>query len=124
AADLEKARLLEMAEHEGVVTFFLGPQGVADDLRGGAKFGQRMQGGVGCIEAVDFKARVGSRDLVEQCLQAFDVGRLLHRMNEALVPDPARHAGAPPRTHEHPTAGPPPANSSVACPAAPYRPGP
>ena len=94
AADLEKAGLLEMAEHERVVAVLLGLQSVANDLTGAAELGQRMEGMIGRIEAVHLEARAWTGNLVEQRLQAFDVGRLLHRMDEALVPDPVRHAAA------------------------------
>ena len=85
-----------MAEHEGVVTLLLGLQRVADHLAGAAELGQWMKGMIGRIEAVHLEARSGARDLVEQGLQALDVGCLLHRMDEALIPDPARHAEPPP----------------------------
>ena len=95
-ADLEKARLLEMAEHEGVVALLLGLQGVADHLTGAAEFGQRMEGMVGRIEAVRFEARIGAGNLVEQRLQALDIGCLPNGMNEALVSDPRHVRHSPP----------------------------
>src|SRR5438477_12439060 len=47
------------------------------------------------IEAMHLEAHIGPGDLIEQPLQALDVGRLLRRMDEALIPDPARHAEPP-----------------------------
>src|SRR5262249_36126271 len=75
-------------DDEGVVPCPLRVQRIADRLRRAAEFGQRMEEVVGRIEATDLEpdARTGSR--VEQRLQPLDVGRLLGRMNEALIPQP------------------------------------
>jgi len=47
------------------------------------------------IEAMHLEAHVRFRHIVEQPPQALDIGRLLHGMNEALVPDPARMQNLP-----------------------------
>ena len=88
AADLEQAGLLEVADHESVVARLFRLQRMADDLRGAAELGQRMEGVIGRIEAVNLEAHARARDLVEQRLQALDIRRLFDRMDEALVPDP------------------------------------
>ncbi len=93
AAQLDQGGLLEVAEHEGVVSFLLGLEGVADHLTGAAELAQRMEGEVRRIEAEDLEADARARDRIEHGLQAIDVRRLLDRMNEALVPDPGRAAG-------------------------------
>src|SRR5947207_2079137 len=54
-----------------------------------------MEGMIRWIEAMHLEAHIGPGDLIEQPLQALDVGRLLRRMDEALIPDPARHAEPP-----------------------------
>ena len=94
ALDLDQAGLLEMADHEGIVARLLGGQRIADDLGGAAELGQRMEGMVRRIEAVDLEIHAGGRDLGQHRLQPLDVGRLFDGMNEALVPDPRQ--GQPP----------------------------
>ena len=87
AANFQKARLLEMADDECIVARALRLERVADRLRGAAKFRQRMEVMVGRIEAMDFEPDAGTGGRVQQRLQPLDVGRLLGRMDEALIPD-------------------------------------
>jgi hypothetical protein len=47
-----------------------------------------MEQVVGRIEAMDLEPDGGTGSRVEQRLQPLDVGRLLDRMNEALIPQP------------------------------------
>ena len=88
AADFEQPGLLEVADHEGVVARLFRLQRVADDLRGAAELGQRMEGVIGRIEAVDLEAHARARDAVEQRLEPLYIRSLFDRMDEALVPDP------------------------------------
>ena len=88
AADFQQARLLEMADDEGVISRAFGFERVADRLRGAAEFRQRMEQMVGRIEAVDLEPDAGGGGRVQQRLQPLDVGRLLDRMDEALIPQP------------------------------------
>ena len=80
--------LLEVADHESVVARLFRLQRMTDDLRGAAELGQRMEGVIGRIEAVDLEAHARARDTVEQRLEPLDIRSLLDRMDEALVPDP------------------------------------
>jgi hypothetical protein len=60
AADLQEARLLEMADDEGVVSRAFRFERVSDRLRGAAEFRERMEEVVWRIEAVHFEADAGS----------------------------------------------------------------
>src|SRR5262249_45785824 len=73
---------------ERVVSCALRVQSVADGLRRAAEFRQRMEQVVGRVEAMDLEPNVGTGGCIEQCLQPLDVGRLLDRMDEALIPQP------------------------------------
>ena len=88
AADFEEARLLEVADDEAVVSGALGLERVADRLRRAAEFGQRMEQMVGRIEPVHLEPDAGGGGRVQQRLQPLDIGRLLDRMHEALIPQP------------------------------------
>src|SRR5215470_19972278 len=83
-----KAGLLEVTDDEGVVSLTLRVQSIADGLRRAAKFRQRMEQVVGRIEAMDLEPDAGTGGCVQQRLQSLDVGRLLDRMDEALIPKP------------------------------------
>src|SRR5262245_39306998 len=83
-ADFQKAGLLEVTDNEGVVSLALRVQSVADGLRRAAEFRQRMEEVVRRIEAMDLEPDAS----VEQRLQPLDIGRLLDRMDEALIPQP------------------------------------
>ena len=76
-----------MANDEGVISCTLRFERIADGLRRAAEFCQRMKMPVGRIKTVDFELNVGPGCLVEISLQPLDIGRLLDRMNETLVPD-------------------------------------
>src|SRR5262249_4767306 len=78
---------------ERVVSCALRVQSVADGLRRAAEFRQRMEEVVGRVEAMDLEPNVGTGGCVEQCLQPLDVGRLLDRMDEALIPQPGGTGG-------------------------------
>jgi hypothetical protein len=86
AADFQQAGLLEVTDDEDVVPCPLRVQGIADGLRRAAELRQRMEEVVGRIEAMDLEPDAGTGSRVEQRLQPLDVGRLLDRMNEALIP--------------------------------------
>ena len=88
AADLQQAGLLEVTDDEGVVPRPLRVEGIADRLRRAAKFRQRMEEVVRRIEAMDLEPHAWTGSRVEQRLQPLDVGRLLGRMDEALIPQP------------------------------------
>ncbi len=88
SADLQKAGLLEVADDEGVIARALRLQGIADRLRGAAEFRQRMEQMIGRIEAVYFEPDTRTGHRIQQALQPLDIGRLLGRMDEALVPQP------------------------------------
>jgi hypothetical protein len=88
AADLQKAGLLEVADDEGVVTSALRLQGIADRLRGAAEFRQRVKQMIGRIEAVYFEPVTWTGHHVQEPLQPLDIGSLLGRVDEALVPQP------------------------------------
>jgi hypothetical protein len=81
------ARLLEVTDDEGVVARLLASIAFADDLRGAAELGQRVEGMVGRVEPVHLETHAGRRHPGQHGLQPLDVGRLFDRMNEALVPD-------------------------------------
>jgi hypothetical protein len=66
---------------------------VADRLRGAAEFRQRMEEMVGRIEAMDLEPDVGTGGCIQRRLQPLDVGRLLGRMDEALIPQPGGTGG-------------------------------
>ena len=85
---LQKAGLLEVADDEGVVTSALRLQGIADRLRGAAEFRQRVKQMIGRIEAVYFEPVTWTGHRIQETLQPLDIGRLLDRMNEALIPQP------------------------------------
>src|SRR5262245_23210759 len=87
-ADFQKAGLLEVTDDEGVVSLTLRVQSIADGLRRAAKFRQRMEQVVGRIEAMDLEPDAGTGGCVQQRLEPLDVGRLLDRMDEALIPQP------------------------------------
>src|SRR5262249_19966818 len=87
-ADFQQARPLEVTDDEGVVPCPLRVQGIADRLRRAAEFRQRMEEVVGRVEAMDLEPAAGTGGYVEQPLQPLDVGRLLDRMDEALIPQP------------------------------------
>ena len=89
-ADFQQARLLEMADHEGIIASLFGFKRVADRLRGAAEFRQRVKQMVGRVEAMDLEPDAGTGHGVQQALQPFNVRRLLDRMDEALVPQPRR----------------------------------
>jgi len=79
-----------VADDEGVVAVALRFDRVADHLRSAAKFRQRVEMTIGRVEAVDFEADIGRRNLIEKRLQPSDVRGLLDRMDEALIPDSSR----------------------------------
>src|SRR6266566_9756374 len=83
-----QAGFLEVTDDEGVVSCPLRVQSVADGLRRAAEFRQRMEEVIGRIEAMDLEPDAGTGGCVEQRLQPLDVGRLLDRMDEALIPQP------------------------------------
>lgn len=87
-ADFQQAGFLEVTDDEGVVSCALRVQGIADGLRRAAEFRQRMEEVVGRIEAMDLEPDAGTGGCVEQRLQSLYVGRLLDRMDEALIPQP------------------------------------
>src|SRR5262245_47914526 len=72
----------------GMMTSAPAVQSIADGLRRAAKFRQRMEQVVGRIEAMDLEPDAGTGGCVQQRLQPPDVGRLLDRMDEALIPQP------------------------------------
>jgi len=88
SADLQEAGLLEVADDEGVVTRALRLERVADRLRGAAEFRQRVEQMIGRIEAVYFEPVTRTGHRIQAPLQPLDIGRLLGRVDEALVPQP------------------------------------
>ena len=96
AADFQKAGLLEVADDEGIVSRALRLQRVADRLRGAAEFRQRVEQMIGRIEAVDLEPDAGTGCRVQQTLQPLDVGSLLDRVDEALIPQPGGTGPAQP----------------------------
>ena len=89
AANFQEAGLLEMPDDKCVISGAFCFQRVADGLGGTPEFRQRMKMLVGWIETVDLEFEIGAGNRVDQALQPLDVGRLLDRVDEALVP----HAG-------------------------------
>src|SRR5262249_7381680 len=87
-ADFQKAGLLEVTDDEDVVSLALRVESIADGLRSAAEFRQRMEEVVGRIEAMDLEPDAGTGGCVQQRLQPLDVGRLLDRMDEALISQP------------------------------------
>ena len=83
---LQQARLLEMPDDDGVVACPLRFKRVADGLRGAAKLRERMDQMIGRIETLDLECVTGRRHRIQFGLQAVDIGGLLHRMDEALIP--------------------------------------
>ena len=90
AANFEKPGLLEMADHEGVVSGGLRRERDADRLRRAAKFGKWVKQVIRRIETVDLERDAGAGDRVEVVLQPVDVRGLLRRIDEALIPQPGR----------------------------------
>src|SRR5215472_10267265 len=90
APDFQKTGLLEMADDEGFISCTLGLQSVADRLRGAAKFRKRVKKMVGRVQAVNFKPDARTGCPIQQTLQPLDIGSLLGRVNEALIPQPGR----------------------------------
>src|SRR5262245_48970333 len=77
-----------MADDEGIVSRALGLERVADRLRSTAEFRQRVKEMVRRIEAMNLKVKIGTSCRVEHPLQTLDVGCLLDRVDEALIPKP------------------------------------
>jgi hypothetical protein len=90
ATDFQKTRLLEVADDEGFISRALRLQSVADRLRGTAKFRQRVEKMVGRFQAVNLEPDTRTGCCIQQSLQALDIGSLLGRVNEALIPQPGR----------------------------------
>jgi hypothetical protein len=90
SAALQQAGLLEVADDEGGAARALGRDGVADRLRRAAELGDRVEVPVGRREAVHLEPDARAGRGVERRLQAADIGRLLRRVDEALVPDARR----------------------------------
>jgi hypothetical protein len=75
-----------MLSPAGVVTGAFRLQGIADRLRGAAELRQRVEQVIGRIEAVHFEPDTRTGHRIQQTLQTLHIGRLLGRVDEALVP--------------------------------------
>ena len=88
AATLQQARLLEMTDDDGIIPGPFRLQRVSDCLRRTPKFRERMEEMIRGVKALHLEAMTGGRYQIELTLQALDIGGLLHRMDEALIPKP------------------------------------
>jgi hypothetical protein len=77
-----------MADDESIVSRAFCHQSIADRLRGAAEFRQRMEQMIGRIEAVYFEPVTLTGHRIQETLQPLDIGSLLGRVDEALVPQP------------------------------------
>ena len=84
---LHQAGILEMADGEGVIAFFLGARGILHHLHAEAHFRDRMHIGRRRIQGVDddLGARIGDRP--EMVFQTIQIGLRFVLVGEALIPD-------------------------------------
>jgi hypothetical protein len=68
SANFQEARLLEVADDEGIISCAFGLERVADCLRGAAEFRQRVEEMIGRIETVDFELDAGTGNRVQDTL--------------------------------------------------------